>query len=998
MPVIESLLAGKLFDVAFDGTGDALRAFFKQDALGRLFVLLHADFGEETKLGRDVFYSWRVQEPLAGALGELLAGTRGVEPEELAELAALIEPHLVRTPEQDRAELAARIATAALSAAPFAVGDEATALLLNRLEAGQRRMAEAIGLSSTKQTAGLAAALVVGPLRHVGAVEELAAAEQLAEEGAAVKAADAILQIVARLDREGLRSASETLRERAAILLASAGERPRVLDLLIGIVEANIERGERWAAEPILALIETLQGEDDWIAAGLRARITWPEYGPAVLEALDAAANASVARPDHVNWVAAQSEVLLLFGEIETVLAATQTLSGAPLADGARLALELDRLDALQASGNLEAADAGWLGLLRWADREAGAESRGIAWQRRGLGLARREDVPGAEDAYRRAMDAWAGTPGFEEQAGDAFFSLGSVYLVNGRVNPPDADLRPLAHSLRGSSETPVARAERLASEAMSNRLSDKLPEALYSYWRAYAMQRAAGSLTGQLSSAAVLAEVYAHGREPAQAMKLYVTAGDGQKAATAIAGVYPPGLLAASLDLDTPRWERSAAYHVIGEHGRTLPTEYVAVNAPRVLEEAQRDPDGPVAPQPALGARGALAAIALTAPAELQPDVFAQLVRQLRGNFPDVIQASATALILATNAELTDATGELLDAFLEDPYLTGISSFWIAEQASSDSTLREPLRNAAVGGNVAAMEALVVADLVGEDDELKAACDRVVDGASGAHGVEEVREGDEVRFSVGMGMNLGTPAILARISPEELRSRFLAGMLALVGDEREPESNRASAAGALFNLAPALSEEQAVRVNDTLLPLALGGYDLSRWDENVGTPLTRFNINLHIPNSLRTAAIGTVAQLVARHPGLDPAGLERAINAALGDGAAVVLAAGLDAIARVPSVAVPFPPDVALGHPDQSVRCEAFRAWAARNHGIPDAELLKQLRDDHGVNLRLAVLQLLHERAPANELVQWFATSDPDSCVRAIALQRLGATPQSAF
>ena len=34
MAVIESLLAGKAFDVAFSGVRDAVKEFFKQDAIG----------------------------------------------------------------------------------------------------------------------------------------------------------------------------------------------------------------------------------------------------------------------------------------------------------------------------------------------------------------------------------------------------------------------------------------------------------------------------------------------------------------------------------------------------------------------------------------------------------------------------------------------------------------------------------------------------------------------------------------------------------------------------------------------------------------------------------------------------------------------------------------------------------------------------------------------------------------------------------------------------
>jgi hypothetical protein len=366
MPVIESLLLGKSFDIAFDAAGGAVKAFFKQDSVGRLLVLLHADFGAESDLERDVFYSWRDKQPLVDALGEVLSGARGAEPEQLATLAALIEPRLVRTPEPERAALAARIANAAVRAAPLTVGGEDTLLLVNRLESGQQRIAEALDASNSESTPGLAAALIVGPLRHVGAVEELTAAERRAESGEPAEAAGEMLVIVERLQRDGLRSAAETLGERAATLLASAGEQGRAVEILIAVVRARVARGERWSAEQALTLIESLQGDEEWIAPGLRAQITWPEHGEGDLPALAAAAEGSAVREDHADWLAAHTGLLLLFDRFQEVIAASAALAGsAPLASGGRLAMELDRLDALEALGSEREAQERWLALLR---------------------------------------------------------------------------------------------------------------------------------------------------------------------------------------------------------------------------------------------------------------------------------------------------------------------------------------------------------------------------------------------------------------------------------------------------------------------------------------------------------------------------------------------------------------------------------------------------------------------------------------------------------
>lgn len=115
-----------------------MRAFARQpDSFGRLLVLLHADFGAECELGRDVFYSWRSREEVASAfnrvlIGELLPGLGAID-----ELAEVIQPRLVRTPEDRSRELAERIAQAVFRATPIVVegGDEATRLLLEHIDA-----------------------------------------------------------------------------------------------------------------------------------------------------------------------------------------------------------------------------------------------------------------------------------------------------------------------------------------------------------------------------------------------------------------------------------------------------------------------------------------------------------------------------------------------------------------------------------------------------------------------------------------------------------------------------------------------------------------------------------------------------------------------------------------------------------------------------------------------------------------------------------------------
>ncbi len=142
--VIDDVLAGKkALDLALWGIRGARRAFAaQQDSLGRLLVLLHADFGDECDLDRDVFYSWRTHEALRSALAEVLAGDLVEDADNQASLAELIEPLLVRTPAAARRAVAQRVGRAAFRAAPLVVegGTEATRLLLAHIDAVAERV------------------------------------------------------------------------------------------------------------------------------------------------------------------------------------------------------------------------------------------------------------------------------------------------------------------------------------------------------------------------------------------------------------------------------------------------------------------------------------------------------------------------------------------------------------------------------------------------------------------------------------------------------------------------------------------------------------------------------------------------------------------------------------------------------------------------------------------------------------------------------------------
>ena len=139
--------------------------------------------------------------------------------------------------------------------------------------------------------------------------------------------------------------------------------------------------------------------------------------------------------------------------------------------------IELDRVDALEALGQGSEAQAGVARPLTMGRQRGLGVDRGVAYQRRGVFFAWRELLEEAEDAFRRAMAAWADVPGYDEQVGDAFMSMQYAYQINARTTFPTMNYG-LWRGACGAAPNPAAQADRLITEAMSDCLRDQLPNA----------------------------------------------------------------------------------------------------------------------------------------------------------------------------------------------------------------------------------------------------------------------------------------------------------------------------------------------------------------------------------------------------------------------------------------------------------------------------------------------------------------------------------------
>jgi hypothetical protein len=990
---IDDILAGQALGAALKGGSAAAKRFFGQDRLGRLLILLHNDFGDEADLDRASFAGWRRHEELRAGLERVLAGA-GVEIVE--ELAPLIEQRLVRTGDAEKPPLARRLAEAALRAAPLTVREpqELGVQLSGKLdvleEAAVRRhdqlmtaVTAANAVGDSRGQSDLARALLVGPLRESGQEARVAGASRLVEQGRPAEAAEELVAAADALDAAGFDVVAEGYRSWAARLFQDARDSNRAAALLGDVTRAQIARGASalaWSSAH--ALLRTAPADQRWLAEALLVLAAWPELDTDDATAVLATAVARTrGTTEELEWRAAQVELLALQGGNDALLEAAGGLPE-PLAGGARLQLELDLLEAVERRDGAGAVESRWREVLRWADSDAAPEHAGVAWQRRGMTLAHREDVEGAHAAYRSAMHAWGHAAGHEEQAADAFYSLQAASALNAR-RMPDPDLRPFAAVLRGGAVTPVGRARRLERDAMSNRLAGQLPDALRDYWLALAIYRRVGSLQGVASVRGKLAELYAEADRAVEAVCIHIAAGHDKQAAELAANLTVDQLEAA-VTVGPARWERSAAYRVLARVGHRLREPHIAQFAEQLLRDAEDRPTALAAPQPAIGAKLALARVVLGLPEDLRPRAWAVLRDAVRGQYIETVQAAALALVLATNVGAIDETELLVDVFLENPNAR-IDPGWVAERAPLSEGVRGRLREAALAGSTDALEALALADAITGDAELEAACTAATERNAGVTTIERGEAPREVLVSLGIPLEPG--GLLARFATPEGRRRFVDRMVEIVGDSDEPESNRASAANALCNAAPSLTTEQATAIRNLAEPLALGHYGASPHDVDNRDPLSRFRIRLHRAGELRAAAIILLARLAAEGHG-DADDLSPVIARALRDGSDVVTPAAFDALAMVQGSQSPVPLEAALVHPDERVQIAAIRAWGARHNSLPADDVLTPLLASPSRNVKVTLLNIAREATDGNRALTVLGEGG-DSYLRGLARQK---------
>ena len=598
---------------------------------------------------------------------------------------------------------------------------------------------------------------------------------------------------------------------------------------------------------------------------------------------------------------------------------------------------ELDRIDAIEATQGATAADSSWDTVEHWLASQSDAEAQGLSWQRRGHLLAKRGDLDGTRDAYRRAMVAWSQLRDYSEQVGDCVLSLQAAESLLG-VWDVDATARSLAFSLESSHRTPAGDARRLQERAASNRIARRFIDAHREYWLAYAAYKRCGSLRGVLHVSRQLAELYVATGHSADAVPLLVIGGD-EKEALRVGKQLPVAQLndtiGAIIGQPRARWEQIVAYQLLQVLGTGADTDSVAAVAEQLLEDASPDPPTLINAQLPDQAKAALAAVSLQIPEHLRGTAFDQIRKDLRQ--PLLIDAgrqAGLALIRATQLEVLDAREELLDSLLATDGIPRVEPYQLADLLAERPEVRERIVQAAVAGSMVATQTLLWAHASGEpSNDVQELATEFTRRASAIETITTQVINGQKQISRVIGVNFAPGGLAARFAADDATRAFVERVKSVIIDNEETEATRASAANGLFNCSSRLAATDREELWLLLGPICRGEYESLTFGSPAPDPLSAVQFTSNEPGTLRAAALELQARVweLGVSGGIDE--LRMAVLSALRD-------------------------------PNAEVRTAAVES-AGRVSGLVESEELARMLPDSEAHVRRAVILALGHREP---------------------------------
>jgi hypothetical protein len=544
---------------------------------------------------------------------------------------------------------------------------------------------------------------------------------------------------------------------------------------------------------------------------------------------------------------------------------------------------------------------------------------------------------------------------------------------------------RPIAVNLRGDADTPDERAGALERSGLTARAIGKRYDARRALWLALAEHRRAGNLRGELLVWHLLGELHEDVKHFGDAAAAYIAGGREDDAHRAARDADAAAIIGALIRTG-PSWQRAASLAALAAVGRRLEPDQVETVSAWVLEEVANDQLEGSGPQLLRRAAEALAALALVLDNGDRESGLARL-RQLAAT-PDlrVAQPAAEALMIVTNAGVSDETDVLVDAFLSNADLSRIPWLWIGERVTREDPSFPRLREAALAGRVDAASALAVVDGVEQDEDFRRlANERVRSNLEGTPGR------DEAGNVIGL-ISLEGLGLVGRHAEPDLRRDLLRWLTAFATSPDQPQVNRQSAANALVNLARDVEPSDAATAARAMTAVAQGKSEMSPFDEtqqHVADPFNRVRLGFTAAaEPLRAAALEACAALCERAGEVIP-GLPEAIDAAWASSSAVVASAAWAAVGRCTLIAVPATLPAALVHPDWRVRAAALGCVRNREAPVLTPTIVDRLMDDEAPAVRFALVhaaRTLDDRDTVQRLAQ-----DADAYIACVARMAAG-------
>ena len=880
---------------------------------------------------------------------------------------------------------------------------QAQQVSLTKLKAGRDIITNITQLydASSPEERVVAEALIRGPLQLVGVETDVERAKALRSEDRQSEAADLLVAAARKLNDGGYAPVGEFLLAEAAEALAAGGDRPRAAELMEEVLRGRLERFDSRAYFDARRLAEYLDEAQAWRADAYAGRAIWPEHPGRAVAALKDAWIQTQGTDEELRWGAALVEVLVTLKLCDDACEAAEAIrSGDPSISGDRdrLSVELDYLDALvERDGFSGTIDAAWSSLLeKLAQLSPALAPDEAAWvsQRRGAMLAMVDRSTEARAAYVQAIKEWNREPGNEEQIKECFFSFDQVALLSGTWTGKTQPIRIYASRLRGRRDSPVTDAERLERVGMQSRLADNFPDALRALWQAYGLSRVAGNLYQQRTAAELLAELLAAGGRRHDALRFLIEAGKEKEAASLVEDMGDDCV--DQLRLHGPIWERTVSFAVIAEIGSQLSDAHVTQMTPVLLEAARQHPTSHMWPQPSSRARAALAALAAAVPEEYLDEVSDLLYEERQTWNAD---EALRALIVLTNLNRRDETERVAHALFDTNAAfagPGPIVHWLGCRLAEYPSLHPLLREKAVDGNAWALEVLAMAELAPEDEKVIEQIDVHVKAFLGQRSYEEkVEDGQRVE-SVSFVNNTGIGVTALFCSPE-LRDHLVDRLLEIVANDNEAEMSRTSAADALYNLAGAMSREQALRSLPLLTRVGRGEHGHSQFEQPEGSardPFARSWVSLGVHHALRASALAAASRIAARaelsRDELDGCRVPETLELALTSELASPIAAALNSYAWLLPLDLPVSFDEAIGHADPQVRKAAIRSFASRDALPPFDQLSSRAAADPDADVRAFYCVLAAEAGDAGRPIAEALKDDRDVFVRQRARQQL--------